>query len=311
MGLDEADVKAPPPPSKLDRKNPPNLSFENYKVLKGIDFSDNEKLKQMRSKETDEEWQQQLDQMREDTQRDFKFSKEQLEQIAEHEIDVEKKDRVDYSPIRDSQMASSFGNELGADDSEAFDYTTVPSEDFYDPAAFPHALSMDGMVPKKVKGKCIFCLPDPSKTRVKEIVYTNVQLLHGFINERGMITSRRYNYNCSKHQRKVAEAVKQARFIGLLSFMDNFYVPESFAKHDLGGDSSQLTDMEMGLFDQAALQTRRQRQADVPVAEVDDAVEEEEIDVTDTQSLEKRNREKELIGKDKAKEKKRVWKTKD
>lgn len=39
----------------------------------------------------------------------------------------------------------------------------------------------------------------------------NVELLHRYINERGMITNKSVNGNCSKHQRKIARAIKQVR----------------------------------------------------------------------------------------------------
>jgi ribosomal protein S18 len=72
------------------------------------------------------------------------------------------------------------------------------------------------------QGVCMFCQPDPSVNQIKELVYTNVQLLSQFTNERGMITSRRMNSLCAKHQRKVKKVIKQSREIGLLAFTSDW-----------------------------------------------------------------------------------------
>jgi small subunit ribosomal protein S18 len=61
---------------------------------------------------------------------------------------------------------------------------------------------------------CRFCL---NKTKV--IDYKDVKLLEGFITEKGKITSNRSSGNCDKHQRRIAEAVKKARFIALLPYV--------------------------------------------------------------------------------------------
>lgn len=60
---------------------------------------------------------------------------------------------------------------------------------------------------------CRFCA---DKTRV--IDYKDVKLLEGFVRERGKIVSSRISGNCAKHQRRVAEAVKKARFISLVPY---------------------------------------------------------------------------------------------
>jgi small subunit ribosomal protein S18 len=81
-------------------------------------------------------------------------------------------------------------------------------------------------------GHCIFCTPDPSQGDelggIKRIHYTNVEVLHRFITERGMITNRRQNHNCAKHQRQLRKAIKQARSIGLLNPVSNWRVPYDF-----------------------------------------------------------------------------------
>jgi len=42
--------------------------------------------------------------------------------------------------------------------------------------------------------------------------------LHSFISERGKITPRRISGVCAPHQRRLAEAIKQARNIVLIPF---------------------------------------------------------------------------------------------
>jgi ribosomal protein S18 len=48
--------------------------------------------------------------------------------------------------------------------------------------------------------------------------YKDVALLRKYMSDRGKIRSRRVTGNCSKHQREVARAVKNAREMGLLPY---------------------------------------------------------------------------------------------
>ncbi|MEW6170251.1 MAG: 30S ribosomal protein S18 [Candidatus Omnitrophota bacterium] len=59
---------------------------------------------------------------------------------------------------------------------------------------------------------CRFCIDEKSTP----IDYKDVKRLERFITERGKMSSRRSSGNCAKHQRKIAEAVKRARFLALL-----------------------------------------------------------------------------------------------
>lgn len=59
---------------------------------------------------------------------------------------------------------------------------------------------------------CYFC--DNKKTPN----YLEVEELKRFITERGRILNRSYSGVCSKHQKKLAIAVKRARHLGLLPF---------------------------------------------------------------------------------------------
>ena len=60
---------------------------------------------------------------------------------------------------------------------------------------------------------CRFCVE-----KIDHIDYKDVRLLNAFISERGRITPRRITGVCAPHQRRLAEAIKQARNIALLPF---------------------------------------------------------------------------------------------
>jgi len=60
---------------------------------------------------------------------------------------------------------------------------------------------------------CYFC-----QRNAKEIDFKDRGLLERFISELGKIKAKRKTGLCSKHQRKLSEAIKRARFLGLLSF---------------------------------------------------------------------------------------------
>jgi small subunit ribosomal protein S18 len=56
------------------------------------------------------------------------------------------------------------------------------------------------------------------KEGVKTIDYKDIKRLESFITERGKIVSSRLSGNCAKHQRRVAEVIKKARFVSLLPY---------------------------------------------------------------------------------------------
>jgi len=61
---------------------------------------------------------------------------------------------------------------------------------------------------------CRFCAD-----KVKTIDYKDLKRLDSFITERGKIVSTRFSGNCAKHQRRIAEAIKKARFISLMPYV--------------------------------------------------------------------------------------------
>ena len=60
---------------------------------------------------------------------------------------------------------------------------------------------------------CAFCLE-----KAKTINYKDVPTLRRYLTDRGKIKSRRKTGTCSKHQRRLAIAVKRARHVALLPF---------------------------------------------------------------------------------------------
>lgn len=66
---------------------------------------------------------------------------------------------------------------------------------------------------KKLKA-CSFCA-----NNVKEIDFKDTELLKKFLSSYGKIVPKKRSGVCSKHQRKLANAIKRARTMGLLPFL--------------------------------------------------------------------------------------------
>ena len=60
---------------------------------------------------------------------------------------------------------------------------------------------------------CRFCVE-----KIDDINYKDVRLISSFISERGKITPRRISGVCTPHQKRLSEAIKQARNIALVPF---------------------------------------------------------------------------------------------
>lgn len=63
---------------------------------------------------------------------------------------------------------------------------------------------------------CQFCID-----QVKVIDYKQTDLLRRYVMERGKIRPRRQTGTCAKHQRILAVAVKRARHLALLAFVED------------------------------------------------------------------------------------------
>jgi small subunit ribosomal protein S18 len=63
------------------------------------------------------------------------------------------------------------------------------------------------------KKVCRFCVD-----KVDDINYKDSKLLSSFVSDRGKITPRRISGVCTPHQKRLSEAIKQARNIALIPF---------------------------------------------------------------------------------------------
>lgn len=61
--------------------------------------------------------------------------------------------------------------------------------------------------------QCFFC-----SQNLAEVDYKEIDLLRRFVSSQAKIIDPRHTGICAKHQRKLAQAVKRARFMGLLSY---------------------------------------------------------------------------------------------
>lgn len=66
----------------------------------------------------------------------------------------------------------------------------------------------------KKKKQCYFCL-----NNIQEIDYKDVQLLRRFISSFAKIVSRKRSGVCLTHQRQLSNAIKRARIMALLPFV--------------------------------------------------------------------------------------------
>ena len=62
--------------------------------------------------------------------------------------------------------------------------------------------------------KCFLC-----NNKIEYVDYKNLDLLKNFINDKYKINPKRVTGTCSRHQRKIAVAIKRARIMGLLPFV--------------------------------------------------------------------------------------------
>jgi small subunit ribosomal protein S18 len=64
------------------------------------------------------------------------------------------------------------------------------------------------------KRECFFC-----KKKINEIDYKDINLLSHFISETGKIKPSKRTGTCSKHRRKLTQALKRARHLALLPYI--------------------------------------------------------------------------------------------
>jgi small subunit ribosomal protein S18 len=69
---------------------------------------------------------------------------------------------------------------------------------------------------RKKKKVCVFCAD-----KAEYIDYKDTAKLRKFISERGKILPRRISGTCAKHQRELNTAIKRARQVALLPYVDD------------------------------------------------------------------------------------------
>lgn len=62
--------------------------------------------------------------------------------------------------------------------------------------------------------QCFFC-----SQNLKEIDYKDIDMIRKFVSSQAKIVDPMHTGICAKHQRKLSEAIKRARFMGLLPFV--------------------------------------------------------------------------------------------
>ncbi len=72
-------------------------------------------------------------------------------------------------------------------------------------------MNRDILQPKK---QCLFCVE-----KERNVDYKDPQTLRRFINQRAKIVQPKRTGACTKHQRQIANAIKRARFMGLLPYV--------------------------------------------------------------------------------------------
>ena len=65
------------------------------------------------------------------------------------------------------------------------------------------------------KRYCKFCAD-----KIPFIDYKDIKSLRSYLTERGKIVAGRMNGNCAKHQRELTQAIKRARSIALMPYVE-------------------------------------------------------------------------------------------
>ncbi len=118
---------------------------------------------------------------------------------------------------------------------------------------------------RRVKKKpCALC-----RDKVEWVDYKDVPLLRKYMSDRGKIRSRRVTGNCAQHQRALAMAIKTARELVLLPYTQRTVTERPGGRRDRGDRGDRTLDSVPG----DGLPTRRNRNGDVPAAEVTAEVE--------------------------------------
>lgn len=75
------------------------------------------------------------------------------------------------------------------------------------------------MINKAKKGKVFKRRCELCDSRIEYVDYKNVDFINKFISGTGQIKPHSATGTCAKHQRKIANAIKRARFIALIPYL--------------------------------------------------------------------------------------------
>ena len=75
-------------------------------------------------------------------------------------------------------------------------------------------MKRSGKMRRSKRKVCAFCVD-----KAESIDYKDVNKLRKFVTERGKILPRRITGNCAKHQRVLTTAIKRARHLALLPYI--------------------------------------------------------------------------------------------
>ena len=75
---------------------------------------------------------------------------------------------------------------------------------------------------RRRKKVCVFCGKENN-----EIDYKDVNKLKRYVSERGKILPRRITGNCAKHQRALTVAIKRARHVALMPYVQDEFLSDS------------------------------------------------------------------------------------
>jgi len=89
---------------------------------------------------------------------------------------------------------------------------------------------MPGLRPVMYKqDKCQFCRPAPFRPLLDPL---NIHVLSKYLTIHGLITPKRYNGNCAKHQRRLARTIKRAHYLGVITYKEGgFEIDDPFEDH--------------------------------------------------------------------------------
>ncbi len=119
--------------------------------------------------------------------------------------------KTETKPDEGSGRKSSSGAKTGSDREERKDRRSSsdnrPQRDYRS--------DQQSRVPRFRRKVCRFCHEENL-----EIDYKNREILERFITDRGKILPRRVTGTCAKHQRLLARAIKKARYIALIPYVE-------------------------------------------------------------------------------------------